>query len=282
MFERLQRSWDLAMQCLAVLRDDKSLLLFPLFSAIAIVLLVASFAVPLLPLLAALSPKSGRPPDHLLLYSVVFLFYFITFSVMNFFNTALVEVALRRFEGEAATVAGGLRRAWARLPVILMYSIVAATAGTVLQAVEERVGFIGRIVIALIGFVWAVATALVVPVLAAEDVGPYEAIARSAELVRKTWGEQIIGNTGIGLVFGLALGIVVVIGGLVAINAFMASPSLGIALLAMLVLAVCLIALAQTTLQGIYAAALYRYADGDTATGGLDADLLGGAFLARD
>ena len=27
---------------------------------------------------------------------------------------------------------------------------------------------------------------------------------------------------------------------------------------------------------------VYRFADGDTATGGLDADLLGGAFRARD
>lgn len=60
------------------------------------------------------------------------------------------------------------------------------------------------------------------------------------------------------------------------------SPSLGIALLAMVVLMVCLIVLAQATLQGIYAAALNRYADGDTATGGFDADLLGGAFRACD
>jgi hypothetical protein len=55
-----------------------------------------------------------------------------------------------------------------------------------------------------------------------------------------------------------------------------------VALIAILVLAVCLIGLAQATLQGIYAAALYRYADGDAATGGLDADLLQGAFRARD
>ena len=175
----------------------------------------------------------------------------------------------------------GLRRAWSRLPVILAYSVMAATVGTVLRIIEERVGLIGKIVIAMIGFVWAVATALVVPVLAAEDVGPYEAVTRSVELIRKSWGEEIIGNAGIGLVFGAALGLVLVIGGFAAVSAFTVSAGLGLILIAMLVLAVCLIALAQSTLHGIYAAALYRYADGDTATGGVQSELLGDAFKAR-
>ncbi len=217
MFERLQRSWDLALQCLEVLRNDKSLLLLPLFSGIALVLIVGTFAVPLMPLAMALSPKSGRPPDHMLLYILLFMFYFVQFSVMNFFNTALVEVAMQGFDGKEATVRDGLQRAWSRLPEILLYSVIAATVGTLLRAIEERVGFIGRIVVGLIGFVWAVATALVVPVLAAEDVGPFEAINRSAELIKKAWGEQIIGNVGIGLVFGLAAGILVgVVGGALA------------------------------------------------------------------
>ena len=47
MFERFERSWNLAGQCLAVLRQDKSLLLFPLFSAIAMALIAASFFIPL-------------------------------------------------------------------------------------------------------------------------------------------------------------------------------------------------------------------------------------------
>jgi len=200
---------------------------------------------------------------------------------MNFFNTALVEVALRRFDGEAATVGDGLRRAWKRLPAILAYSVVAATVGTVLRTIGERLGIIGRIVTGLIGFVWVVATALVVPVLAAEDVGPLEAISRSAELVRNRWGEQIIGNIGISLVFGIFL-LVAVLGGFVAATrAFAAGPTFGIAVAALAVICVSIIFLAQMTLQGVYAAALYRYADGDAATGGIDTDLLDSAFRAR-
>jgi hypothetical protein len=72
----------------------------------------------------------------------------------------------------------------------------------------ERVGFIGKIVVGTIGFVWVVATALVVPVLAAGDIGPIEAIQRSVELFKKSWGEDLIGTAGIGLAFGVVMAVV--------------------------------------------------------------------------
>ena len=193
MFDRFQRSWDLAAECWRLLMDEKSLLVFPLMSSIAMVLIIGSFAVPLLP---AFGFAAGRAPHALsaLGYLAMFAFYWIQYAIVIFFNTALVEVAMRRFDDEEAGIADGLRRAAALLPVILVYALIAATVGTVLRAIAERVGIIGRIVVALVGVGWTVATALVVPILAAENVGPVEAIGRSAELVKKSWGENIIGN----------------------------------------------------------------------------------------
>src|SRR5215212_10751368 len=63
----------------------------------------------------------------------------------------------------------------------------------------------GRIVISLIGFAWNIATYLVVPVLAAEDIGPIDAVKRSTQLLKRTWGEQLVGNAGVGAVFGLMM-----------------------------------------------------------------------------
>ena len=151
-----------------------------------------------------------------------------------------------------------------------------------LRIVAERVGILGRIVIGLIGLAWSVATALVVPVLAAENVGPIEAIGRSVELIKKAWGEDIIGSVGIGAVFGLIMVVTVVVGGLLVIAAFGAHHvALGVLLMVLVILAVCLLALAQATLHGIYSAALYRYASGDPALGGIDKTLLEGAFRGR-
>src|SRR5208283_3179336 len=154
---------------------------------------------------------------------------------------------------------------------------IAASVGTLLRIVAERFGIFGRIVLGLIGLAWSVATALVVPVLAGENVGPIEAIGRSVELIKKAWGEDIIGSAGIGVVFGLIMVATVIVGGMLVLAAFGAHRlALGVLLLVLVILAVCLIALAQATLHGIYSAALYRY-----ATGGIDRDLLEGAFRQR-
>ncbi len=282
MFARFQRSWDLAAACMRLLLEDKSLLVFPLLSSIAVVLVVGSFAVPLLPLAGFLSSRTAEHTLSSLTYVALFLFYWLQFSIIVFFNTALVEVAMRRFDGKSATIGKGLQRAWSRLPTILVYALIAATVGTVLRIVAERVGLIGRIVIGLIGFAWTVATALVVPVLAAEDIGPLDAVRRSVELIKKAWGEDIIGNAGIGLVFGVVHFVVMLSGGFLTIAAFAAHDvALGVVLLIALILAVCLLALAQTALQGIYAAALYRYASGDPSTGSIDRGLLEDAFRKK-
>ena len=47
MFERFSRSWSLIKASGEVLRQDKALMIFPLYSGIASLLLVASFLVPL-------------------------------------------------------------------------------------------------------------------------------------------------------------------------------------------------------------------------------------------
>ncbi len=282
MFDRFQRSWQLAGECMRLLLQDKRLLVLPLLSALAIVVLTASFALPLLPALRAhVGPASTRGLSTLT-YLALFLFYWLQYTVIIFFNTALVEVAMRRFDGEDAGIGDGLRRAASLLPVILIYAAIAASVGTLLRVIAERVGIIGRIVVGLIGLAWSVATALVVPVLAAENVGPVEAIGRSVELIKKAWGEDIIGSAGIGVVFGLVTVLTLLAGGLLVLAAFGAHRlTLGVLLIVLVILAVCLLALAQATLHGIYSAALYRYANGDAATGGIDKDLLEGAFRAR-
>ena len=282
MLDRFQRSWDLAGECMSLLLEDKSLLVFPLLSAIALVVTIASFAVPLIPVFAALSRYGATQSLGAATYVTVFVFYWLQFSIVIFFNTALVEVALQRLDGEEANVGDGLRRAFSLLPVILAYALIAATVGLVLRAIAERVGLIGRIIVGLIGFAWSVGTALVVPVLAAEDVGPLEAIGRSVELIKKAWGEDIIGNAGIGVVFGLLIFVTTLVGAFLVTVAFGAhNTAAAILLLVLGVLAVSLLGLAYSTLHGIYSAALYRFANGDPASGNIDQRLLENAFTAR-
>jgi hypothetical protein len=215
-------------------------------------------------------------------YVLTYAFYVVSYTVMMFFNSALISVALKRLDGEDASVTDGLRMAWDNFPAILGYALIAATVGTLLRAIEERVGLIGRIVVALIGAGWTLATAMTLPVLVEENVGPIEAISRSLELLKRNWGENLIGNGGISL--GIAV-IAVPICILALLLMFAAASSgaigsiiLGVALFAIVLI---LIGLVSTTLHTIYTAALYRFATGSKENAGIDGDLLAGAYRTK-
>ena len=154
--------------------------------------------------------ETGQP--SILSYVVLFIFYLVTYTVTFYFQTALVGAAMIRLDGGDPTLRDGLRMATSRLPSIIGYALIAATVGMILRWISERAGIVGVIIIGIIGFAWNIATFLVVPVLVTENVGPIEAIKRSGGLLRRTWGEQLIGVGGIGIVFGLLFFVVVLVG----------------------------------------------------------------------
>src|SRR6202789_844819 len=286
MFDKISRSWSLAGQCWDVLKEDPALLVFPLLSSAALLVLLGSFAMPVFALYHSLQPVSmvgnTTHTNRLLFYITMYGFYVISYTVMMFFNSALISVALKRLDGESASVGDGLRMALANLPAIVCYAIIAATVAAILRAIEERVGLIGRIVIAIIGAGWTLATAMVLPVLVEESVGPIEAISRSFELLRRNWGENLIGNGGISL--GVAVVAIPVIGvSLLILFAAMSSRASASIFLAMALFVVAMIALGlvSTTLHSIYTAALYRFATGSKENAGIDGDLLAGAYRHR-
>ena len=280
MFDRLSRSWGLVKASASILMKDRSLLIFPLISCIAVVLVVACFALPLggMSALDGLSGEDGRPVStaH---YVVAFLFYLSQYFVIFFCNTALIGAVMLRLDGGAPTVGDGLRIATSKFFAILGYAFIAATVGMILRAIQERVGFIGQIVVSLLGVGWTLATYLVVPVLAARDVGPFEAISESAELLKTTWGESVIGQAGLGAAFGLIYFGVMICGMLlVAMAAALHSVALTVMAAIVVILAVIFTALIHAALSGIYAAALYRYATDTQATAGFDSQALEQAF----
>ena len=276
MFERFSRSWALAKASASVLKSDKELLLFPVISTIAMLVVIATFAIPIF----ALNLFDGGKADPLA-FVLGFLFYVSQYFVIFFFNTALVGAAMIRLEGGDPTVKDGLNIAMSKIGPILGYAAIAATVGMILNALKERAGFLGQIVINLVGAAWTVATAMVVPVLVAQDVGPIDAIKESVSLLKKNWGENIIGNAGIGLAFGLLIAATILVGVVLALVMSAISPWLALGVGILTVIAVLLLAVVQAALSGIYAAALYRFAIDGQAPPGFEGGALQMAFQQK-
>ena len=222
MFSRYTSSWELLKASAAVLRSDKQLLVFPLVSAVASLFVTATFFIP-----AALYAYShhmftnaafNAPPQaqeansslHSVMgYVFMFMFYLAQYLVIFFANTALVGAALIRLRGGKPTVRDGFNLAMTHLGAIAGYALLSATVGVVVRSLSERMGFIGRMVMGFFGMAWNIATFLVTPILVMENVGPVDAVKRSSALLKRTWGEQIVGGAGLSAAFGLIMLLVI-------------------------------------------------------------------------
>lgn len=256
-FRLLRASWD-------VLRSDKELLVLPLISFVLIALVTASLAGA-----AWATGGLGRHRDSLEVIDYVFLglYYFVAYFIGIFFNAAVVGAATIRLQGGDPTVGDGLRLAASKAGKVAGWAAISATVGLILRSLEERAGFLGDLVIGLIGVVWGAITFFVVPVLLYEPVGPVEGIKRSAAIFRRRWGEQFTGNVAIGLaVFLLALPALLLAGALAAV-------SLPVGIVVGVLVIGTLVAVGSA-LSGVFQAALYRYATTGEAGGAFDhADL---------
>lgn len=284
MFERFSRSWQLVKASATVLSQDKELLVFPLVSAIATLIVGAAFILPMIGMgvLDGLDREGGGNGVPIAAYVAAFAFYVAQYSVIFFCNTALVGAAMIRLDGGDPTVGDGFRIAGSKIGAILGYAVIAATVGMILRAIQERVGWLGSIVTGMLGVAWTVATYMVVPILVTREIGPVDALKESAALLKRTWGENVIGQGGLGLVFGIIQVLVILLGvGLVIAAVTTESVALIVVAVAASVIAVLILALIHAALAGIYSAVLYRHAVGKPIADGFDQSLLSNAFAPK-
>ncbi|HEY5627737.1 MAG TPA: DUF6159 family protein [Nitrospira sp.] len=279
--QRLARTVGIMSAAWQILREEKQLLLLPIASSICLVVLTASVAVPaVVGMLAGTSIDGELRPVSSLSYLGVFVFSVTAYAIGIFFNAALAICVLRKLDGKPASISDGLREATACLPQIIAWACVATTVGLLLKAIERRSGLVGGLVVRVIGLAWTVATFLVVPILVAEKKGPIEAVQASVQLLRRTWGEDLLAGIGFG-----ALSFLLSIPGFLAfvIGASMLAshPILAIAIMVLALLYFPLLGLVLSTMSTIFDVVLYRFATLGTVTAGFDRELLETSFVTK-
>ena len=273
---RIKRSWYLGKVSWHVLRSDRTLALFPVITALGALVVAGIFGglIALTGIDDAGNETSLAPFGWVLLV----VMYLALGIVVTFFQAALVCGANDRLDGRAASVGGAISTAGRQFPAIAAWGVLQATVSMILQAIEERAGFVGQILAGLFGAAWRIVTFLAIPVVALEGIGPFAALKRSGVLLKQTWGENLGGQIGFGL-----LGFVASIPGLVLILLAVLSDSWTVAVPLGVVAALWLIAVAVvvSAMTGIYKTALYRYAVDGRAPAGFATGDLADAFAPR-
>ena len=262
---RISRGWKLTKLSLRIIRKDKEILLLPVLSAVFILLVMASFVAGIFFSTGFDSLFEG---GAILTWIVIgFAFYFVSYFIAIFFNAAIIGCATIRLNGGDPKVKDGLKIAMDNIGRILVWAIVAATVGMIIKAIQQRVGFIGKLVMGALGVAWTLTTYFVLPVLIYERLGPWAAIKRSASVFKNTWGEMIVGNLGLGLIFvlaGLAGMLFVILGAVVG-----GTTGLMVGLIVAVIYWV-ILGVVKAAAEGILVAALYKYATTGQVPEGLE------------
>ena len=263
----MERGWELTKKSWSLVRQKKTLVLLPLFSA--------SFA--LLGFSALFVYHHGRPWwwYPLALAAV----YFPTSFVGTFCAVAFVAMGQRLLDGEEATLRDGLRCATQRLPQILGWALVASVVGFLVSLLQHVQGgwLVERVAAWLLDLAWVAASFFAIPILVLERRGPLQTLRRSVALVGQRWGE---GVTGIATIAG-AIVIVVIPAAFLGIAGYMIKPAsevIGDVLIAAAALIfAAAIAYSSATSQ-MFQLVLYRYATEGEVVGPFDVDDFQAAF----
>ncbi len=290
MLERIGRGWGIAKASWAVVKLHPKLLLLPIFSGLAFLVLVGTIGASVF---AGSKSDSIRhlveevQPTGPVAWGLLFAFYFACSFIIIFFNAALIFCALQSFAGKEPSLRAGIATAAGRLPQILAWAFVAATVGLILNALQnflrDRLGFIGSLVGGIAETAWAVVTYFVVPVVVVDGVGPVEAVKRSSAILKRTWGEAIGGEGGLGFISMLFFLPVVLLFGLLgsAGVGVWASPPLAIALIGVVGVYLVALVVVFTALGTIFRTGAYIYATTGRAPSNMDPALLQGAFRPK-
>jgi hypothetical protein len=285
--EKFQRSWWLFKSSVQVILNHKRLLVFPVVIFVFTVLIALFFIVPvalpptgfsytdgahwnavahgLFTHQTAQDAAEGAVPSGLTRAGIVYavFLYFVSMFAATFFNVAFTNEILGALTGNGVSIRRGLRFARTRLVSILMWTLFAGLVGLVIRTIEEKLDWVGRLVAKFLGMAWSLACVFAIPVIvqAEPTTNPLVILRRSAQTLRKTWGEALIGY--VGLQFGGALmvfsSIVLIIGTLVVsimLENYWLLAVVGLAWL----LALCAFAYLGSVASHVYRGALYLYA----------------------
>ena len=215
-FATIGRGWEMSKLSMGVVKKDPELLVYVILSGLMSLACLVGMSLPqFLEMAWAVNPDGSFTSAYL---GFTFVAYMVLSIVVVFWNCAIVANANIRLTGGDPHFADGFNAAVKKLPIIVLWGIIAGTVGLILKALEgaARSSDNGAnqalaVVIHLVGgLAWWVMTFFMLPHLILEGKGLGDALKSSKSMFFRTWGENITSGLGIGLV-GFLIGVPLVI-----------------------------------------------------------------------
>ena len=258
-FATIGRGWEMSKLSMAVVKKDPELVVYMIIAGVMSLACLVGMSIPqFLEMEWAVNPDGSFTDAYL---GFTFVAYMVLSIIVVFWNCAIIANANIRLTGGDPTFADGVNAALKRLPIIIVWGIIAGTVGLLLKALEgaarssdnDAMRALASIIHFLGGLAWWVMTFFMIPHLILEGQSVGDALQSSKKTFYSTWGETITSGLGIGLIgfliavplLAVTLGLTVVAG---PVGLFFGAIAIGL-----------LIAWTNAAEQ-VAVAALYRFA----------------------
>lgn len=276
--------------CFNILKQEKSLVTFPILSGIFVI--IASLILYWLATIYFIGGQIAFNLDsfenfidfvskNYEQFGIPFLliYLFITYTIVVFFETALVIAVYKVVNGQNPTVTGSLSKTTSNIFKIITWAATSAVVGTLFKALERKSKGIGsKIFVGIAEISWALLTYFVVPILAIEKLGILETIKKSSSTLQETWGENIVAQVKL-FFFFIPYIFLVVIAFIVAFN--VDSTFWFTFLFAAGIIGFFAIIIASSTIHSILRTVLFVYASTGRVAGGFMEESLQNAFKSE-
>jgi hypothetical protein len=215
-FATIGRGWEMSKLSMGVVKKDPELMVYMILAGLMSLACLVGMSIPqFLEMEWAVNPDGSFTSSYLMFS---FVGYMLLSIVVVFWNCAIIANANIRLTGGNPSFADGISAAVKRLPIIVLWGVIAGTVGLLLKALEGAVRSsdndgaqaLAAIVHLIGGLAWWVMTFFMLPHLILEGKPVGQSLKASKDMFFRTWGENITSGLGIGLV-GFLMGIPLVV-----------------------------------------------------------------------
>ncbi|MEC7988490.1 MAG: DUF6159 family protein [Candidatus Thermoplasmatota archaeon] len=213
-FATIGRGWEMSKLSMSVVKKDPELMVYMIFSGVMSLACLIGMSMPqFLEMDWAVNADGSFTPAYLMFS---FVGYMVLSIVVVFWNCAIIANANIRLTGGDPKFADGVNAALKRLPIIIVWGIIAGTVGLLLKFLEgvarssdhPAAAALATVIHLIGGLAWWVMTFFMIPHLILENKSIGDALKASKTTFFDTWGENIVSGLGIGAIaflFGIPI-----------------------------------------------------------------------------